>query len=165
MKTKNSPNKMTPDFVINYELESFEFPNPIRPINAKRVSELVAIFSSGGCLRDQFPIPVVASSDADFQQLQELHRLSPPNSPLQTRVQGLKGQHRIAAAKAFLVGTDRWWPVAVYRELTGSQKRSIVEGRNYSIQYTDGQILRQILQGTNIGRVGWLGKTPKSSNV
>ena len=102
------------------------------------------MFQSEGCLKDGFPIPVVATSDKHFSELQQHN--SSPMSPLEITVHGLKGQHRIAAARNFLVGRHWWWPVAIYRELTDEQK-VILFKTNFSIPYTDRQILLKILQG------------------
>ena len=124
-----------PLFSLYFQLEALAFPSPIRPVNEKRVAELAKVFRTEGCHQCQYPIPKEATPE-ELLELEKLRQGNSPTSLLDSKVDCLKGQHRIAAGKQFLLGNERWWLVAVYPQLIVEQRRSIVEGTNYSTRYT-----------------------------
>ena len=93
------------------------------------IERLVKVFAAEGCLRQEpeHAIPVLISN-VTLQEALELSHLTKdqlldtPTQPQELRlperstVLGLKGWHRIEAARQILGSCDRWWMVEIYHD-------------------------------------------------
>ena len=99
------------------------------------------------------------------------------------RLECLHGRHRIVAAAESLLSPDQWWTVDLYGTglaisvyyrnvadsftgLADKTKQRLREGYTYSINYTDGEIFRQIrlsqFQNDIIGESRWRARLTRS---
>ncbi|KAF8449976.1 hypothetical protein BGX38DRAFT_1303277, partial [Terfezia claveryi] len=159
-------------------LDSFIFPESIRPIGRKRVANLERVFKTEGCKKDNYPLVVILSragcvvgranfikvvAGKHYQDFQAIKLNNSERNPEDGRsINCLKGQHRIVAAREFLIGVSQCWPVQVYRELTEEQKRHIIEGISFTASFTDGQILREVLEGRDDWKARFTGDDLKT---
>lgn len=97
-------------------------------LDQKNVARLKKIFELEGCLRldPEHHIPVVIDSETLKQSLTKsaisrgdlFTSTIPPELVLPGKyvVTCLHGRHRIAAARDFLLASDRWWTVDIYSQ-------------------------------------------------
>lgn len=114
---------------VKVPLEHLDFAHSsARPLDLGNVARLVSSFELGGCLRNDasYHVPAVIDDDllhrllldagASLTDLRSKDASSWPHLTLPggIQLQCLHGQHRIAAARQYLLGRDRWWTVDVY---------------------------------------------------
>lgn len=99
------------------------------------------------------------------------------------RLECLHGQHRILAAASALPVSDHWWTVDLYGNgllhplyhkppanislgLADKTKQRLREGYSYSVNYTDGEIFRQVrlsqIQNDSVSSDRWLARLTQS---
>ena len=121
-------------------LDQITFPKKRRPRNDDLVNQLFAAYEVQGCLRDQWPLIAVIPDD-------KLPKFIAPREGFLKKARCLHGFHRIEAAKAFLEGDERYWPVQVYNFLSRKEQSDIMIGNWVTGAYTDGLILHNSILG------------------
>jgi hypothetical protein len=105
-----------------------DFPHPCRQINIKVIEQLKRDFEGEGCIKDKQTnrIPAIIEDSILQTGLEKLamnnetfKAVSNSNPPKlhfgqDVKLECLHGQHRIIAAKEFLVSSERWWVVDLY---------------------------------------------------
>lgn len=114
---------------VRVALERLDFTrSSARPLDRSNVARLVSSFELGGCLRHDACYHVPAVMDDGLLRRSVLDGGASMNDlrshdpsvwprlalPVGVQVQCLHGQHRIAAARQYLLGQDRWWVIDVY---------------------------------------------------
>jgi hypothetical protein len=106
-------------------IEHLTFPHPCRQVDSKIVERLKRDFEGEGCLKTTNRIPAIIDDTTLQAELQKLAIDSedfragssedPPRLSLGlVQLECLHGQHRILAAKEFLIPSQRWWIVDLY---------------------------------------------------
>jgi len=105
-----------------------EFPHPFRQVDRKIIEQLKRDFEGEGCIKEKLTnrIPAIIHDPILQAGLEKLaisteefkvgSKEDPPQLHLgrDTMLECLHGQHRILAAKEFLVPSQRWWVVDLY---------------------------------------------------
>ena len=126
------------DELANYKgsaqvwITHLDFPHPIRQIDRRVITQLKRDFDGEGCIktRPEHRVPAVIGESMLQEALQKLAISSETfkaisrDNPLKidlgrgAKLECLHGQHRILAAKEYLVPSLRWWILDLYSTST-----------------------------------------------
>ncbi|KAH8674430.1 hypothetical protein BGZ60DRAFT_403952 [Tricladium varicosporioides] len=135
------------------------FPHPCRQVDRKIIEQLKRDFEGEGCKIEEpnNRIPAIIDDPTLQEVLEKLatsaetfraaSKGDPPRLQLDhnVKLECLHGQHRVLAAKEFLLPPRRWWVVDLYStDLENETKQAFREGFSYSAPYASGEIFRQI---------------------